>query len=116
MRTCDVVIHSSTLPEPFGRVVVEGMLSGNPVIATDAGGVREIIEDGITGLLVAPGDVDGLVAAVRHVLADPAFGARLGEAARASAIERFAVDRYASEVWAALSAEARPQLGPPKSA
>jgi glycosyltransferase involved in cell wall biosynthesis len=52
MRLVDVVLHTSTAPEPFGRVVVEGMLARRPVIATQGGGVPEIVVDGVTGRLV----------------------------------------------------------------
>lgn len=54
----DVLVHGSRVAEPFGQVIVEGMAAGLPVIATDAGGPREIITDGVDGLLVAPDSVD----------------------------------------------------------
>jgi glycosyltransferase involved in cell wall biosynthesis len=56
MRAVDVVAHTSTAPEPFGRVIVEGLLAGCPVIATRAGGASEILNHGETGYLVPPGD------------------------------------------------------------
>jgi glycosyltransferase involved in cell wall biosynthesis len=65
VKACDVVAHTSVAPEPFGRVIVEGMLAGRPVVAADAGGAREIVEDGRTGRLVAPGDAGALAAALR---------------------------------------------------
>jgi glycosyltransferase involved in cell wall biosynthesis len=52
----DVVAHASTLPEPFGQVIIEAMASAKPVVATLGGGVTEIIDDNITGLLVPMGD------------------------------------------------------------
>ena len=55
MQLCDVVVHTSTAPEPFGRVIVEAMLARRPVIASDAGGAAEIIEHGRSGLLIRPG-------------------------------------------------------------
>jgi len=54
MRVVDCVVHASIDPEPFGRVVVEGMLARRPVIATRTGGVPEIIEDGVSGILITP--------------------------------------------------------------
>lgn len=54
MRMVRVVLHTSTSPEPFGRVIVEGMLARRPVIATRAGGVAEILTDGETGIMVSP--------------------------------------------------------------
>jgi glycosyltransferase involved in cell wall biosynthesis len=77
----DVLVHASVVPEPFGQVVVEGMAAGLPVIATDAGGPAEIITDGVDGLLVAPGDVAALTAALRRLVLDQKLRARLGTAA-----------------------------------
>ncbi|WP_157349203.1 glycosyltransferase family 4 protein [Raoultella sp. 10-1] len=64
---CNVFIHSSTSPEPFGRVVVEGMLAGRIVIATDSGGVPEIINDESIGILVPPGDATSLKQAICNI-------------------------------------------------
>ena len=73
LRAADVVVHTAVEPEPFGRVVVEGMLARHPVIAADAGGVREIItaadEATRTGWLTPPGDPATLAEAVRTVRA-----------------------------------------------
>ena len=71
MRAADVIVHSSVYPEPFGRVVVEGMLAGRPVIASRAGGVEEIVTDRETGWLVPPGDAGALAQAISAVIADP---------------------------------------------
>ncbi len=71
MRLVDIVLHTSVAPEPFGRVIVEAMLAGRPVIASNGGGVPEIIEDGVSGLLVPPGDVEVLAAAVSSLLQNP---------------------------------------------
>jgi glycosyltransferase involved in cell wall biosynthesis len=92
MRLVQVVLHTSTAPEPFGRVIVEGMLAQKPVIATKAGGVAEIIDHGETGLLVSPGNVGELAAALRSVLGDPEYAGRLAAAGRAAAEARFTVD------------------------
>lgn len=72
VRAADIVVHSSVYPEPFGRVVVEGMLAGRPVVASAAGGVGEIVQDGETGLLVPPDDPAALAAAIGRLLDDPA--------------------------------------------
>jgi glycosyltransferase involved in cell wall biosynthesis len=98
----DIVVHTSTLPEPFGRVIVEAMAAARPVIAARAGGVPEIVEDKITGLLTSPGDVDSLAAAMRQLLSDPALRHRMGEAGRARAELEYSVSRMAArftEVW-----------------
>jgi glycosyltransferase involved in cell wall biosynthesis len=79
----DVLVHASVLPEPFGQVVAEGMAAGLPVVAAGAGGPAEIIEDGVTGLLYPPRDVNALADCLRRIAADPALRSRLGAAGRA---------------------------------
>ncbi|ELW9442558.1 glycosyltransferase family 4 protein [Pluralibacter gergoviae] len=64
---CNVFVHSSTSPEPFGRVIVEGMLAGRIVIATNSGGVPEIINDDSCGILVPSGDINRLKEAINDV-------------------------------------------------
>ncbi|NJO39560.1 MAG: glycosyltransferase [Cyanobacteria bacterium CRU_2_1] len=56
MAACDLIVHTSIAPEPFGRVIVEAMLCDRPVIATATGGVLELVEPGKTGWLVPPGN------------------------------------------------------------
>lgn len=92
MRVMRIVLHTSTAPEPFGRVIVEGMLAERPVIATSGGGVEEIVDDGVTGLLVPPGQPAALAAAVRTLLADPLRAQQIAAAGRAVAETRFSVD------------------------
>ena len=89
MRAVDVVVHTSTAPEPFGRVLVEAMLVERPVIAADAGGAREIVEEGVTGLLVPPGQPDPLADALRRLLDDPALRLSMGQRGRERAERRF---------------------------
>ena len=91
MRAADVVVHASTLPEPFGRVIVEGMLARRPVIATAAGGVGEIIDDGRTGVLVPPGDAAAIARAVQALRDDPGRAAALAAAGAAHARQAFSV-------------------------
>lgn len=80
MRAMDVVVHCSVAAEPFGRVVVEGMLAGKPVVASKAGGgVMEIVEDGVTGFLVNPGCVGELAAAVKVAVAGATVVAVAGQ-------------------------------------
>jgi glycosyltransferase involved in cell wall biosynthesis len=100
MRAVDVVAHTSTAPEPFGRVVVEGMLAGRPVVASAAGGVLEIIENGVTGCLVRPGNADHLALVLGDLLSgDASLLARRGsEQARTA----FSVDAVTSRVQAVI--------------
>jgi glycosyltransferase involved in cell wall biosynthesis len=72
LAACDVVVHAAVLAEPFGRVLVEAMLAGRPVVATRAGGVPEVVCDGETGVLVPPGDACALREALDALRRDPA--------------------------------------------
>lgn len=89
LSVSDVMVHSASEPEPFGRVVVEGMLAERPVIATAAGGVTEIIEDQVTGLLVPLKDAKSMAGAIRCLLQNPVQAKRIGRCARERVISRF---------------------------
>ena len=102
MKAADVVVHASTLPEPFGRVLVEGMLAGRPVVATAAGGVGEIVTDGATGLLVKPGSPDALAIAVERLRADPARASAMASAGNAHARTAFSVQAMVQGVRTVL--------------
>jgi glycosyltransferase involved in cell wall biosynthesis len=91
MTACDVIVHSAVAPEPFGRVLVEAMLAARPLVAPRAGGVVEIVDDGVTGILYEQGDADGLRNAVAALLAEPQRARKLGNAARQHALRRFSV-------------------------
>jgi glycosyltransferase involved in cell wall biosynthesis len=87
-----------TLPsllEGFPMVLLEAMMRGTAVVATDVGGVAEMMEDGVHGLLVPPGDPDALSRAVARLLADPELRRELGDAARARALVEFSEERMA---------------------
>jgi glycosyltransferase involved in cell wall biosynthesis len=75
-------VFPSQFPEPLGTVVCEGMSRGKPVIGTAPGGHTDMIEDGVTGLLVGRHDVDALAAAMQRLIDDAELRARLGAAAR----------------------------------
>jgi glycosyltransferase involved in cell wall biosynthesis/GT2 family glycosyltransferase len=77
-----MLVHASTIPEPFGQVVLEGLAAGLPVIAADAGGPAEIITHNVNGLLTAPNDVAALAQAMLQLAEDPALRMRLGETGR----------------------------------
>lgn len=98
MRACDVIVHTSTQPEPFGRVLVEGALAGRPTVGTNAGGAAEIIRDGDNGLLTTPGDVGELVAAIDGLLTMPDEAAQLALRGRADALQRFGLATYVARV------------------
>ncbi len=96
--------HASVAPalggESFGLVLVEALSARLPVVASDIPGYREVIRDGVDGLLVRPNDPVALAAAVRRVLEDAALAARLSEAAARRA-ERFRWDVVAADIEAA---------------
>ncbi|GBC78352.1 GDP-mannose-dependent alpha-(1-6)-phosphatidylinositol monomannoside mannosyltransferase [bacterium HR08] len=83
LRELSLVVHCSLDPEPFGRVLVEAMACGVPVIATRGGATEEIVREGETGLLVPPGDAERLAEAIIALLQDPQRSAQMGRSARA---------------------------------
>lgn len=91
MRAVDIVVHTSTAPEPFGRVIVEAMLATRPVIATQGGATAELLGEAYP-YLVAPGDSGALADAIRSVVAlDAARAADLVAANFSRATERFSL-------------------------
>lgn len=99
MRHLDVLVLPS-YDEPFGTVLAESMAVGTPVVATRVGGLAEVVEDGVTGRLVAAGDLDGLAAAVLDVLKRKR---EMGAAAREHA-RRFHATAYVEHVERLISA------------
>lgn len=93
----DIFVLPSTLPEPFGLVVIEAMAASLPVVATAPGGPSETVADGETGFLVKPSDPNELAAALNVLLLDPAKRRTMGEAGRRRACQLFALDRYVKE-------------------
>lgn len=89
MAACSVVAHCSTEPEPFGLVIAEAMLAGTPVIASDAGGAREIVTQSETGQLTPLKDHAALAAAIRRYLDDPQWSRQMAQRARARAQQHF---------------------------
>lgn len=101
MRASDAVVHASVLPEPFGRVIVEAMLAGRPVIAARAGGVTEIL-DVETGVLVPPGDARALAAAIESLTSDPVRAERMALRGAACARAEFSLTAMVRGVEAAI--------------
>ena len=99
MPALDVFVSASD-GEPFGRAIVEAMAAGVPVIVTDSGGKAEIVEDGVSGVLVPQGDVAALAEAMGSLMRDPQRRERMGEAARERAKSSFSVERVARELMA----------------
>jgi glycosyltransferase involved in cell wall biosynthesis len=97
LALCDIFVLPS-LGEPFGRVLIEAMAMKRAVVATDAGGVPEIVDDRVTGLLVPPADPAALADAITTLLSDPARARAMGEAGRARAETHFSLERHADQV------------------
>jgi glycosyltransferase involved in cell wall biosynthesis len=106
LAAADVVLVPSRT-EPFGNTAVEGLLAGRPVVASAVQGLGEIIESGRTGLLVAPGDPQALAEAIAKFLDDPTWAEMISHAGQVEARERFAVDRYQSDIRGLLRSQAR---------
>lgn len=104
MAALDVLVHTSVEPEPFGLVLLEAMASSKPVIASRAGGPIEIVDDGVTGILVPPGRHHRLASAILSVIADPALGRRMGEAGRSRAQQCFSLTEQVRIVETAYGA------------
>jgi len=89
MGVCNLTAHTSTAPEPFGRVIVESMLCGTPVVATKAGGAMELIEHNKTGWLIPPKDTTALAAIIHQCLEQPQHAQTIAQQAHQSASQQF---------------------------
>lgn len=103
MQAADLIVHSSVAAEPFGRVVVEGMLSRRPVLASASGGPLEMIRNGVTGGLVPPGDTGAMEAALRNILRMPDRGRKMGLLASADATQQYSLSAILKQTNHVLS-------------
>jgi glycosyltransferase involved in cell wall biosynthesis len=90
----------SSVTEGLGTSLLDAMACGRPIVATRAGGIPEIVEEGVNGALVAPRDAAALAAAIVRALKDEGWRRRTGEAGLARVRERFTVDRMVAETAA----------------
>lgn len=104
----DLVVHASTISEPFGQVVIEGMAAGKAVVATRGGGISEIVEDGVSGLLVPMNDPTALAQAMLLLLKDPLRRSKLGAAGRQRVEDKFQIAFTADKVLRLYQDLARP--------
>jgi glycosyltransferase involved in cell wall biosynthesis len=96
VNAVQILVHASILPEPFGRVLLEGMALRKPLVASAGGGVPEIVVDGVTGLLFRPGDSNHLAQCLERLLEDPAMRSAMGEAGYRRLVQHFSIDRNVS--------------------
>jgi lipopolysaccharide heptosyltransferase II len=92
LMNLDLVVLATTTHEAFGRVIVEAQACGVPVVATEVGGVVDIIENGRTGLMVPPSDPQSMAEAVVRIFKDPGLARELAERAYAKVKEKYNVE------------------------
>lgn len=98
MKACDVITHTSIAPEPFGRVIVEAMLCGRPVIAAQAGGAVELVEVNKTGWLTQPNDPYQLAAAITACRNQPERATKIAHQAQVQASQRFDLTKINQQI------------------
>ena len=100
LKAFDIFVMSS-VTEGLGTSLLDAMGAARPIVATRAGGIPEVVEDGVTGLLVPPADGRALAGAILALLADERGRRRMGEAGLARARQHFSAERMVSETAAA---------------
>ena len=96
LTALDILVHPS-LSESFGMALAEGLAAGKPVIASDVGGVREVVLHNETGILVPPADSEAIAKAVMSLLGDPEYANSLGTKGKERVRQLFSTERCASE-------------------
>ena len=95
----DICVVPSVWREPFGIAAVEAMAAGKPVVASRAGGLADIVADGVTGLLVEPGDAVALADALARLIADPGLREKMGRAGRERAVRNYSWDVLMRQIY-----------------
>jgi glycosyltransferase involved in cell wall biosynthesis len=98
VQSLDVLVHASTTGEPFGQVIAEGMAACKPVVATLGGAVPEIVQDGVTGLLVPMGDAQSMAEAIIKLLSNPELAGQMGQAGRQRVEQHFTMEHVVKKV------------------
>lgn len=93
---CDIIVVPSTEPEPFGMVALEAMAAKKPVIAAAHGGLMEIVENGKTGLLFPPGDVQIFADSIEYLAKNPALREQMGNQGFQKMKNQFSLKKYVS--------------------
>src|SRR5436190_15068832 len=84
--------------EGFGLTLIEAMAAGAALVASRVGAAELVVEDGLTGVLIPPGDVDGLVAALEPLMRDPQLATDMGARGRARVLQKFSIDVEANRI------------------
>jgi glycosyltransferase involved in cell wall biosynthesis len=92
--SCRIGVVASTGSEAVSRAALEWMAAGRPLVATRVGGLADLVEDGVTGLLVAPGDAHAMAAALKSLLDEPAHAEAMGIKARDRWLRRFSLEPF----------------------
>lgn len=98
LAEASVVALPSLWPEPFGLVGIEALAAGTPVVASDTGGVRDWLDDGVSGVVVPPGDACALRHALGELLADPQRQRAMGDAGRKTVNARFSREEHVARL------------------
>ncbi|OEU63322.1 MAG: hypothetical protein BBJ57_04140 [Desulfobacterales bacterium PC51MH44] len=98
MKAMDILVHASVEPDPYPGVVLEAMLMGRPVVASNEGGPAEALDDGRTGVLCRPGEAETLAKKIIELADEPKRRDELGAAAKEVAWERYALEKHAQHI------------------
>ncbi len=101
MKSIDIVLVCSRC-EAFGRVTVEAMRAGKPVVGTRSGGTIELIQEGFNGFLYTPGDYEELAEKIMYLYDNPGLAKQMGEKGQKWAAEQFTEERYGEKLLAIL--------------
>ncbi|MBK9295065.1 MAG: glycosyltransferase family 4 protein [Oligoflexia bacterium] len=94
LNSLSVLVHASIEPEPFGRVIVEAMACGIPVVASRSGGVTEIFEEGKMGLMVDPKDTKQMAEKVNYLLNNQTIANQLAEEGKKEFLRKFTLEKH----------------------
>ncbi len=93
LKTLDIFALMSLTIESFSMAAVEAMAMEVPVIATNIGGIPEVIDDGKTGIIIPPGNADALCEAIKYLIQNPGVRIQMGKNGRARVLERFTIEQ-----------------------
>lgn len=99
--SCDIFVAPS-LYESFGLIYLEAMRVGKPCIGCSVGGIPEVVEDGVTGILAKPGDIESLFLAISNLIEEPSLRALMGKNGRKRFEEKFKIDVFAQKIEKAI--------------